>query len=92
LQRTFGEYRHLAEVLPAMGYGPQQIADLEATINAIPADLVLVATPVDLGRLLRLNKETVRLTYEIEPLGEPSPEQIIDGFIDKRGLIAGGAA
>jgi predicted GTPase len=89
LRRTFGEYTHLAEVLPAMGYGPKQIADLEATINAIPADLVLVATPVDLGRLLRLNKEAVRLTYEMEPHGEPSPEKIIDGFIEKRGVIAG---
>ena len=90
LRRTFGEYRHIAEVLPAMGYGRQQIADLEATINAIPADLVLVATPVDLGRLLRLNKETVRLTYEIEPLGEPSPEQIIDEFIKEQGLGSSG--
>jgi predicted GTPase len=90
LRETFVEYRHIAEVLPAMGYGPQQIADLEATINAIPAELVLVATPVDLGRLLRLNKKTVRLTYEMEPLGEPSPEQIIDGFLEERALIAGG--
>lgn len=86
LRRTLAEYRHIAEVLPAMGYGPQQVADLEATINAIPADLVLVATPVDLGRLLRLNKETVRLTYEMEPFGEPSPEQIVDEFIDKHSL------
>ncbi|HVO85360.1 MAG TPA: GTPase, partial [Syntrophobacteria bacterium] len=66
--------------------------DLEATINAIPADLVLVATPVDLGRLVRLNKETVRLTYEMEPLGEPSPEEIIDKFINERGLIPRGVA
>jgi predicted GTPase len=90
LRETFAEYRHLAEVLPAMGYGPQQIADLEATINAIPAELVLVATPVDLGRLLRLNKETVRLTYEMEPFGEHSLEQIIDGFIERRGLTSRG--
>jgi len=92
LRETFAEYGHIAEILPAMGYGPQQIADLEATINAIPADLVLVATPVDLGRLVRLNKETVRLTYEMEPLGEPSPEEIIDKFINERGLISRGVA
>ncbi|HVO82798.1 MAG TPA: cyclic 2,3-diphosphoglycerate synthase [Syntrophobacteria bacterium] len=92
LRETFAEYRHIAEVLPAMGYGPQQIADLEATINAIPADLVLVATPVDLGRLLRLNKETVRLTYEMEPLGAPSPEEIVAAFIDQRGLPSRGVA
>ncbi|MGE5312190.1 MAG: cyclic 2,3-diphosphoglycerate synthase [Nitrospirota bacterium] len=90
LRETFAAYRHIGEVLPAMGYGPQQMADLEATINAIPADLVLVATPVDLGRLLRLNKETVRLTYEMEPLGEPSPEAIIDEFIEGRGLTSEG--
>ena len=91
LRRTFAEYGHLAEVLPAMGYGARQIGDLEASINAIPADLVLVATPVDLGRLLRLNKETVRLTYEIEPAGEPSPEEIIDDFIRAHGLTSGEA-
>jgi predicted GTPase len=89
LRRIFAEYGHLAEVLPAMGYGARQIADLEASINAIPADLVLVATPVDLGRLLQLNKETVRLTYEIEPVGEPSPEEIIDDFVEARGLASG---
>jgi len=88
LRATFAEYRHIAEILPAMGYGPQQIADLEATINAIPADLVLVATPVDLGSLLRLNKETVRLTYEMEPRGEPCPEEIIAEFLEKRGLTS----
>jgi predicted GTPase len=73
-----------------MGYGARQIADLEASINAIPADLVLVATPVDLGRLLRLNKETIRLTYEIEPAGEPSPEDIVNDFIRAQGLTSGG--
>jgi len=91
LRRTFSEYGHLAEVLPAMGYGAWQIGDLEASINAIPADLVLVATPVDLGRLLRLNKETVRLTYEIEPASDPSPEDIIDDFIRTHGLSSGEA-
>jgi predicted GTPase len=89
LRQTFAEYSHLAEVLPSMGYGARQIADLEASINAIPADLVLVATPVDLGRLLRLNKETIRLTYDIEPAGEPSPEEIVDDFIRARGLTSG---
>jgi predicted GTPase len=89
LRRTFSECGHLAEVLPAMGYGARQIGDLEASINAIPADLVLVATPVDLGRLLRLNKETIRLTYEIEPAGEPSPEEIVDDFIRAQGLTPG---
>jgi predicted GTPase len=60
LQETFATYTHIAELLPAMGYGAKQMADLEATINQTPADVVLVATPVDLASLLQLNKECVR--------------------------------
>jgi len=53
-------------VLPAMGYGPQQVKDLEATIRAAECDLVLCATPIDLPRLLKIDKPTLRVRYEYQ--------------------------
>ncbi len=65
LRDVFAKYTHLSQVLPAMGYGEAQIAELEATIRAAPCDLVLVATPIDLGRLLEIDKPAVRVVYEL---------------------------
>ena len=87
LRETFAAYTHIAELLPAMGYGPEQMADLEATINKTPADVVLVATPVDLAGLLKLKKECVRLTYEVQPLGKPRMEDIMIEFLSKHNLM-----
>lgn len=66
IKATFQKYPHLTAVLPAMGYGRKQMAELEATINAADCDLILVGTPVDLGRLLKVNKPTLRVTYELD--------------------------
>lgn len=66
IAKTFEDYRHLVDVLPAMGYGDKQIADLEATINATPCDLVMVGTPIDLTRLLKINKPSARVTYDLK--------------------------
>jgi predicted GTPase len=66
MQRTFAKYTHLKAVLPAMGYGKQQIRELERTINAVPCDLVLIGTPIDLSRMLKINKPALRVTYELE--------------------------
>ena len=63
-------YPDLAPLVPAMGYGAAQMRDLEATLNATPADLVLAATPIDLRRVLKLEKPVVRVRYELEELGE----------------------
>jgi predicted GTPase len=87
LRQTFAMYTHIAELLPAMGYGARQIADLQATINQTPADVVLVATPVDLGSLLKLDKECVRLTYEIQPLGKPCIEDILLKFLHEHRML-----
>ena len=65
LRDVFAKYAHLSDVLPAVGYGPQQIADLEETIRRVPCDLVLVGTPVDLARTLKIDKPAVRVTYEL---------------------------
>ena len=66
IQGTFEKYPHVTEVLPAMGYGDKQMAELEATINAAECDLVLIGTPIDLGQLLTINKPTMRVRYELD--------------------------
>lgn len=65
IRDTFAAYPHCTEVLPAMGYGANQIAELEQTINAADADLVLIGTPIDLGRMLKINKPHLRVRYEL---------------------------
>ena len=65
IKKTFEKFRHVTEVLPAMGYGKKQMRELEKTINDADCDLVLVGTPIDLGALLKLNKPYMRVTYEL---------------------------
>lgn len=84
IHEVLGRYPHLQNLLPAMGYAPQQMEELKETIEAVPCDLVLVATPVDLVRLLDLRKEAVRVTYEIEEVGEGEGlKSCIESFLDK---------
>jgi predicted GTPase len=65
IKDTFAHYEHITEILPAMGYGKKQMSDLENTINATDCDVVLIGTPIDLTRLLKINKPTVRVTYDL---------------------------
>ena len=65
IRAVFDRFPHLTQVLPAMGYGDRQIAELSETIRAVPCDLVLIATPIDLGHLLRIDKPSTRVTYEL---------------------------
>ncbi len=81
LVATFAKYPKIGPVLPAMGYGPAQIADLAATIQAVPADLVLVATPIDLRRVLKLDKPARRVRYELQEIGEPTLTTILYQFL-----------
>lgn len=74
---TYLKYPDTGEVLPAMGYGDQQIADLEQTINNADADLVLIATPIDLGRLVNMNKPNQRVRYSLQEIGQPSLTEMI---------------
>jgi predicted GTPase len=71
IRDTFTAYPGIGPLLPAMGYGDQQIRDLEATIEATPAEVVLVATPVDLRRIVRIRKPALRVRYELEEVGHP---------------------
>jgi predicted GTPase len=72
LRDVLERYPALEPLLPAMGYGDSQMADLAASLNATPADLVLAATPIDLGRLLRLSKPVVRVRYELDEVAAPT--------------------
>lgn len=67
IAETFEAYPNIGALLPAMGYGDDQVRDLEATVNAVECDLVLVATPIDLTRLIRIDKPSMRIGYSLEP-------------------------
>ena len=66
IKATYKKFAHMTEILPAMGYGPKQMKELERTINAVPCDLVLIGTPIDLGAMLKINKPTLRVRYELD--------------------------
>jgi predicted GTPase len=76
LVETYERYA-IGPVLPAMGYSPEQIADLESTINATDCDLVLVATPIDLRRLIRIDRPALRVSYELKEVGSPTLEYVL---------------
>jgi predicted GTPase len=74
---------HVGPLLPAMGYSPEQVADLQQTINAADADLVLLATPVDLRRLVRIDKPALRVGYELREVGSPTLEDLLQPLVDR---------
>ena len=78
LARTLAAHPALEPLLPAMGYGREQMDELAATLNAMPADLVLAATPIDLTRILRLDKPVVRVRYELEEAPDPGSPTLVD--------------
>jgi predicted GTPase len=77
IRKVFEKYTHLTDILPAMGYGREQMTDLEASINATPCDLVLVGTPIDLARLLKLNKPALRISYDLDDAASRALEVIL---------------
>ncbi|HHY94325.1 MAG TPA: GTPase [Firmicutes bacterium] len=83
IKGVYERYPHLERVLPAMGYSPQQVAELGATINATPADLVIIATPIDLGRLIQVNKPTMRVRYELQEIGRPDLTDVVKLLTEK---------
>jgi predicted GTPase len=72
IAKTFEKYKHIGPVLPAMGYSPQQIKELEQTVAAVDCDLVLVATPIDIRRVMKLDKPSMRVRYELQEIGTPN--------------------
>jgi predicted GTPase len=80
-------YQHLKEVLPAAGYSSEQLRDLEASIRQTPCDLVLVATPIDLTRLIAITQPVIRVTYQLEERGNPSLEQVVETFLEQKDFL-----
>ena len=81
IRETFQKYTHLDKVLPAMGYGKEQMAELAQTIDKVDCELVISATPIDLSRLIRTNKRILPVTYELEEIGSPDLEEVLRDFL-----------
>ncbi|MHB8877319.1 MAG: cyclic 2,3-diphosphoglycerate synthase [Myxococcaceae bacterium] len=77
ITETFKKYPKIGVLLPAMGYGDQQVKDLQTTINKVPCDVVVIGTPIDLSRIVDIKKPTVRVRYELQEIGEPDLKQVL---------------
>ena len=84
--KAYEDFKHLGSVLPAMGYSPVQTRELEMTINAADCDTVIAGTPIDLGRLLKLNKPVVRVRYRIEEI-DIKLEDVIDEWLHAKCVL-----
>jgi predicted GTPase len=85
IKETFARYPHMSELLPAMGYGKKQMEELRETIARSDAELVLIGTPIDLRRVIELDKPALRVSYRLQELGEPTLADILAA----RGIIEG---
>jgi predicted GTPase len=83
IAEAFKKYPHVGSLLPAIGYGDAQIADLEATIRKTPFDVCVIGTPVDLRHLVKFDKPAVRVTYDLEERTEPGLEGVLSPFWTK---------
>lgn len=83
IRKTFDNYPQIGTLLPAIGYGKKQIKDLERTIDLTSCDSVVIATPVDLTKILKINKPSVRVRYELQEIGKPDLEEVIERFLTK---------
>jgi predicted GTPase len=83
LSETFRLYPNIGTLLPAMGYGDQQLKDLETTINNTDCDSVIIATPIDLNRIIKIKKPNTRVYYDLQEIGDPNLTQVIDEFVKK---------
>lgn len=77
ITETFEKYPNIGILLPAMGYGEQQMKDLEETINKVDCDSVVIGTPIDLGRILKINKPNTRVQYELQEIGSVTLESVL---------------
>ncbi|PKP45572.1 MAG: GTPase [Bacteroidetes bacterium HGW-Bacteroidetes-11] len=87
LSETFRIYPNIGTLLPAMGYGDEQIRDLEKSIENTPCDAVVIATPIDLSRIVKINKPTVKVGYDLQEIGTPNLTGILDEFVKKHNLV-----
>ncbi len=80
---TFKKYPDIGTLLPAMGYGEKQVKDLETTINKVPCDLIVIGTPIDLKRIVKMKKPALRVSYELQEIGKPDFKGILEDFVAK---------
>lgn len=80
IKTTYEKYKHLSLILPAMGYGEEQMKELQETINKAECDTVVIGTPIDLTRVIKINKPSVRVMYKLQEIGEPTLEEILKRF------------
>ncbi|MBU1318900.1 MAG: cyclic 2,3-diphosphoglycerate synthase [candidate division Zixibacteria bacterium] len=85
LVQTFEKYTDIGVLLPAMGYGGKQVKDLEKTINATECDGVVIGTPIDLRRIVKIKHPTTRVTYDLQEIGSPNLPEVLSGFIEVMG-------
>ena len=85
IKDTYTKYPGIGTLLPAMGYGKKQIQELEDTINAVDCDIVIIGTPIDLSRIIKINKKSIRVKYELQEIGKPNLEEVLSQKIKDRG-------
>jgi predicted GTPase len=81
LKEVYRKYPHIGTLLPAMGYSKKQIGELQRVINSVKCDSVVIATPIDLSRILKINKPSVRIRYELQEIGKPDLREVLNTFI-----------
>ncbi len=86
LTETFKTYPNIGTLLPAMGYGEEQLKDLETTINNSNCDSVIIGTPIDLNRIININKPTTRVYYDLQEIGSPDLSGVLEDFVAKHNL------
>lgn len=84
IKDTYIKYSEIGTLLPAMGYGKKQIQELEDTINAVDCDIVIIGTPIDLSRIIKINKKSIRVKYELQEIGKPDLEEVLSQKIKDR--------
>ena len=87
LSHTFEIYPEIGTLLPAMGYGTEQLKDLETTINRSDCDSVIIGTPIDLNRVIDIRKPSTRVYYDLQEIGKPDLSDVLDAFIQKHALV-----
>ena len=80
IEETFKKYPNIGMLLPAMGYGAQQVKDLEKTVNAVDCDVVVIGTPIDLRKVIKIDKPAVRVKYDLQEIGKPDLEDVLTKF------------
>ena len=86
LTETFRIYPDIGKLLPAMGYSDDQLKDLETTINNTECDAVIIGTPIDLSRLININKPATRVYYDLQEIGYPNLNDVLSDFVTKYNL------